>query len=320
MFLMMRVFTSLEEIEEAPDRGRVLAIGVFDGVHRGHQRILAESLRSAREIGALLAVVTFYPHPEAVLRPKAAPRMLTSPRRKAELIGAKGVDELVVVGFDRAFAQLSPEAFCLLVLSHRLGAREVLVGENFRFGHLGAGTLDDLRRYGASHGFEVRSVPLVDEGGETISSTRIRRLISAGHVADAACLLGRPHQIEGMVVSGAGRGRSLDAPTANLAVDPGMAIPRLGVYVTRSFVDGSAAYLSVTSVGTNPTFEADKKVRIETLLLDHAGDLYGSHLAVDFLERIRDQKTFPDAGSLTARIRLDVEIAREYFKKAVVPD
>jgi len=309
----MRVFTSLGEIDEAPDRGRVVAIGVFDGVHRGHQRILAETVESARSMGGLSTAVTFYPHPEAVLRPKPAPLMLTSLERKAELIEAMGVDELVVVKFDRAFAALSPEAFCRLVLSHRLGARQVLVGENFRFGHLGAGATADLRVYGATHDFDVRAVQLAEEGGETISSTRIRRLISAGQVAGAARLLGRPHRIEGVVVSGAGRGRALAAPTANLAVDVGTAIPRMGVYVTLSVLNGGKAHPSVTSVGTNPTFEVDKKIRIETLLLDHTGDVYGSRLAVDFLERIRDQRTFVDAESLAARIRRDVEIARGFW-------
>jgi riboflavin kinase/FMN adenylyltransferase len=312
--LTMRVYGSLHEIDEAAGPGRVVAIGVFDGVHRGHQRILGDAVESARLRGAPAAAVTFYPHPEAVLHPKPGPRMLTSLERKAELLEALGLDELVVVKFDREFAQLSPEAFCRLVLSHRLGARQVLVGENFHFGHLGAGTPTDLRNYGATHDFEVRSVPLAEEGGETISSTRIRKLISAGRVVDAARLLGRPHRIEGEVVSGAGRGRALDAPTANLAVDPGTAVPRLGVYVTRSILRGEGvARLSVTSVGTNPTFETDRKIRIETLVLDHTGNFYGSRLAVDFLDRIRSQRTFPDAGSLAARIRRDVEIARGYL-------
>ncbi|MFH1833648.1 MAG: bifunctional riboflavin kinase/FAD synthetase [bacterium] len=308
----MRLFTSVDGIDLAPDRGRVVAIGVFDGVHRGHQRILAEAVESAKEIGALSTAVTFYPHPELVLRPKRKLRMLTSLERKAELIEALGVDELVVVKFDRAFAQLSAEAFCRLVLSHRLGARRVLVGENFRFGHRGIGTYADLRVYGTAHDFEVLSVALAEEGGEAISSTRIRKSISAGRVADAARLLGRPHRIEGEVVHGAGRGRALKAPTANLSVDAAMAIPRLGVYVTRSSVDGGPEGSSVTSVGTNPTFEADKKVRIETLLLDRVGDFYGARLAVDFLERIRAQRVFPDGASLAARIKRDVEIARGY--------
>jgi riboflavin kinase/FMN adenylyltransferase len=317
--MTMRIYSSLDEVDEAPGRGRVVAIGVFDGVHRGHQRILSQAVESARLTRSLAAAITFYPHPEAVLRPKSAPRMLTTLERKAELLESLGMDELVVVRFDREFARLSPESFCRMVLSRRLAARLVLVGENFHFGHLGVGTAADLREYGLTHDFEVRSVKLAEEEGETISSTRIRRLLQVGHVAEAARLLGRPHRIEGTVVSGVGRGRALDAPTANLIPTQEMALPRLGVYVTRSLVDGKDVHLSVTSVGTNPTFEIDKKVRVETLLLDYSSDMYGRHLAVDFLDRIRGQRTFPGAAALAVRIRRDVEIARACAENSPYP-
>jgi riboflavin kinase/FMN adenylyltransferase len=306
----MRVYSSLEEVRKAPARGRAVAIGVFDGVHRGHQRILSRAVDEAASTGALSTAVTFYPHPEAVLRPRSAPRMLTSTEQKARLMGSLGLDELMVVGFDRDFARLSPDAFCGAVLSTRLGARTVFVGENFRFGQGGAGTAADLVEYGGTHGFEVCPVALVEADGETISSTRIRELLSNGRVDEAAILLGRPHRIEGAVSSGAGRGRDLEAPTANLLVERELALPRLGVYVTRSTIDGGEVYPSVTSVGTNPTFESDRKVRIETLLFDFSGDLYGRHLAVDFLARIRGQKTYESAASLAEQIKLDVQMAR----------
>lgn len=308
----MRIYHSLAEVPDAPSAGRVVAIGVFDGVHRGHQEILGRAVEAARARGAAGIAVTFYPHPDAVLRRRSAPPMLTPLARKAELLEALGLDELLVVPFDREFASLSPGAFCGAVLSDHLDARAVFVGENFRFGHGGEGTPGDLRQYGLSHGFEVLAVGLAREEGEVISSTRIRELLKRGYVADAGRLLGRPHRIEGPVVSGAGRGRSLEAPTANLTPRSDMALPRRGVYVTRSTVDGAASFLSVTSVGTNPTFESDRKIRVETLLIDYSGHLYGSHLAVDFVERIRGQKTFPDAVTLAARIRKDVEIARAY--------
>jgi riboflavin kinase/FMN adenylyltransferase len=259
--------------------------------------------------------VTFHPHPEAVLRPTPAPRLLTSLERKAELIGMLGVDELLVVHFDRDFARLEPAEFCRRILFDHLGARVVLVGENFRFGHLGAGTSQDLREYGRSHRFEVRTVPLAEDGGETISSTRIRALIGAGHVSEAAALLGRPHRIEGLIVTGAGRGRTLEAPTANLAVAAETAVPRLGVYVTRSIVEGGLIHPSVTSVGTNPTFEVDHKVRIETLFLDRGEDVYGRKMAVEFLERIRGQETFKDAQTLADQIKKDSETARGFLEK-----
>jgi riboflavin kinase/FMN adenylyltransferase len=307
----MRVYHSLEEVIEVPEHGRVVAIGVFDGVHRGHQRILAQAVEEARSLGALAAAVTFYPHPEAVLRPHAAPHMLTSLRRKAELLEALGMAELIVVRFDRDFAHLSPESFCRAILSRHLDARVVFVGDNFRFGHLGAGSADDLAIYGATHGFRVRPVPLVEDSGEVISSTRIRELLRKGHVAEATRLLGRPHRIEGEVVSGRGRGgKLLEAPTANLTPPRDMALPGLGVYVTRSIVNGRDVYPSVTSIGTNPTFESDHKVRIETLLLDFGADLYGAHLAVDFLERIRGQKTYAEPAALAEQIKKDVAVAR----------
>jgi riboflavin kinase/FMN adenylyltransferase len=222
------------------------------------------------------------------------------------------VAELVVVPFDREFARLTPEAFCSAVLSDHLGAQAVFVGENFHFGHGGVGTPADLRLYGQTHGFDVVAVALAREAGEVISSTRIREAIKEGEVGEATWLLGRPHRIEGTVITGVGRGRGLEAPTANLAPTPDMALPRLGIYVTQSTVDGKDTYRSVTSVGTNPTFESDGRIRIETLLFDFAGNLYGADLAVDFLQRIRDQQAFPDAESLAARIKQDAEIARAY--------
>lgn len=314
----MRLYLSLEQADEPPDAGRVVAIGVFDGVHLGHQRILRQAVEQATTVGAVSTAVTFYPHPEAVVRPRSAPRMLTSLERKAALLEALGLDEVVVVRFDEGFARLSPESFCRAVLSDHLGARVVLVGENFRFGHRGAGTAADLAEYGSTHGFEVRSVPLVEEDGETISSTRIRRLLGAGQVREAARLLGRPHRVEGTVASGAGRGKGLDAPTANLPADKDTALPRSGVYASLSTVDGADVHPSVTSVGTNPTFERSKKIRIETLLLDYSGDLYGRHLAVDFVQRIRGQRAFPDADSLARQIKEDIETARGVHARASV--
>ncbi len=305
----MRTYQGLGEVTDAPREGRAIAIGVFDGVHRGHQRIVTSAVQEAAAGGGRSTVVTFSPHPDSVLHPRRAPRALTSAARKAELLEVLGVDELVVVKFDQDFAGLVPEAFCRLVLSAHLGARVVFVGENFRFGHQGLGTTKDLSAYGRTHGFEVRAVPLVDEAGEPISSTRIRELLRGGKVAEAARLLGRPHRVDGIVCPGRGRGRVLDAPTANLPVIREMALPRAGIYATRSTVDGREIYASVTSLGVNPTFESDGRLRMETLLFDYSGDLYGRHLAVDFLERIRSQRTFPDAESLARQIRSDVETA-----------
>ena len=311
----MRAYSDLSELTKAPARGRVVAIGVFDGVHLGHQAILRGAVAAAYRIGGLPTVVTFYPHPESVLRPRSAPLALTLPARRAELLQSLGIEEVVTVRFDREFAHLSPESFCRVVLSDRLETKIVFVGDNFRFGREGAGTSADLAAYGRAHGFGVQSVPLVDDAGVAISSTRIRDLLRAGDVVKAAKLLGRPHRVEGTVVSGAGRGQTLQAPTANLAVLRDTALPRLGVYASLSTVDGDRSYPSVTSVGTNPTFESTKKVRVETLLLDFDRDLYGAQMAVDFLERIRGQKAFSDARSLAERIGKDMELSREIHRR-----
>ncbi|NLO28337.1 MAG: bifunctional riboflavin kinase/FAD synthetase [Actinobacteria bacterium] len=312
----MRLYPSLEQVQTPPSSGRAVAIGVFDGVHRGHQRILRRAVEWAAAGGASSTAVTFYPHPETVLRPRGAPKMLTSLERKTALLEELGLDEVVVVRFDEDFARLSPEAFCRAVLSARLGARVVFVGENFRFGYQGTGVVADLLEYGSTHDFGVQAVSLVEEAGEIVSSTRIRALLRAGHVKEAARLLGRPHRLEGTVASGAGRGRQLDAPTANLPYGRDTALPRSGVYATLSVVDGSEPRLSVTSVGTNPTFESDHKIRVETLILDYSGDLYGRHLAVDFVDRIRGQEVFPDADSLAGQIKDDVAAARRLHAAA----
>jgi riboflavin kinase/FMN adenylyltransferase len=311
----MGSFSRLDEVEEAPEGGRVVAIGVFDGVHVGHRSIIVEAVAAAAEAGARPSVVTFYPHPEAVLRPGAGPAALTLPGRKTELLVGLGIQEVITVTFDQQFARLSPEAFCSVVLSARLDAKAVLVGENFHFGRGGAGRPHDLARFGEAHGFAVRPIALVSDGGSPVSSTRIRGLLSAGEVEEAAELLGRPHRLEGAVIKGEGRGRTLDAPTANLQVSAELAMPAHGVYATRTLVQGGAEYDSVTSIGTNPTFGTGDEIRVETLLLDYHGDLYGSSIAVDLVGRIREQRVFGDADALAAQIRVDVTSARELHKR-----
>jgi len=306
----MRIYRSLDEVNTAPPKGRVAAIGVFDGVHRGHQAILSRAVARGHEIGALVTAVTFHPHPEAVVRNAGAPPLLTTLERKAFLLAELGLDEMIVVTFDAEFSRLSPEAFCERVLSSRLAVKAVFVGENFRFGYKGEGTAVHLQAFGAVHGFEVYAIELARDDGDVISSTRIRELLGNGQVEEAARLLGRPHRVEGPVVPGAGRGRTLSAPTANVRVDGEVALPAPGVYVSRSTVDGKLQADSVTSVGTNPTF-GGQQITVETLLLDFSGNLYRRWLAIDFLQRIRDQKAFADAVELTKAIGQDIEIARQ---------
>jgi len=305
----MQVYEGLNEVQ-VPGEGRVVAIGVFDGVHLGHQSIIRETVEAARDLGVRPAVVTFDPHPEAVIKGGRGPRLLTTRGQKASLLSDLGIADMLVVRFDREFARLTPAEFCDSVLSERLGVKTVLVGEGFRFGRDGAGTAAELHRLGATHGFTTRAVPLVARDGGAVSSTRIRGLLSVGEVKGAASLLGRPYRIDGEVSAGKGRGRSLGAPTANIHIPSRTARPRLGVYVTRATVDGRATYAAVTSVGTNPTFEEGGVVRAETFLLDFNGDVSGSFLSVDFLERLRGQRKFPDANTLSRQIVKDIDAAR----------
>jgi riboflavin kinase/FMN adenylyltransferase len=258
-------------------------------------------------------VVTFEPHPDSVLHPERAPRILTPLEMKVGLLEEMGVEEVAAVPFDREFAALLPQEFCRRVLSGHLGARQVVVGANFRFGRKAAGTPADLLAFGQTQGFSVSAIHLVEERGGAVSSTRIRGLLDKGEVEEAALLLGRPHSLEGPVVGGMRRGREMGLPTANLEPVPGLAVAGEGVYVTRTLVGQWNPQPSVTSVGTNPTFESDGIVRIETFLLDFDGSLYGERIRVEFLKRLRGQRTFADAAALEAQIRADIVEARRYL-------
>jgi riboflavin kinase/FMN adenylyltransferase len=311
----MRVYRHIDEVEDLGGRPRAVAIGTFDGFHRGHQDIVRKAVQAADSMDGSAAVLTFDPHPSAVLSPGSDPVLLSRFDYKVDLLEEAGVDEVVALPFDRAFASLTPQEFCRAILSDRLNARQVMVGENFHFGKGGSGTAEDLIAEGQRRGFSVTALAMVIARGKPISSTRIRRLISDGRVEEAAELLGRPHVLEGRVESGAGRGRSLGSPTANLEAAEGMAIPAPGVYVSRTWLAAGDRRPSVTSIGTNPTFESDDVLRVETYVLDFTGDLYGREIRVEFLEWVRGQQVFADAASLQERIAADVAVTRAYFER-----
>jgi riboflavin kinase/FMN adenylyltransferase len=247
-------------------------------------------------------VLTFEPHPLVVVRPEAAPKLLTSLEVKAELIAELGVEELVVIGFDQGFAQQSPEEFIDRVLV-RMGAAEISVGENFRFGHKAAG---DATLLAADGRFGTRVAPLVEVDGEIVSSSRIRALIAAGEVEPAARLLGRPFRLRGEVVHGDHQGRTLGFPTANLVPDQLLACPGHGVYACRV---GSRA--AAVSVGVRPTFQTGRGVLVEAYLLDFQGDLYGHEMTVEFLARLRGERRFGSVEALVEQMNADVERTRE---------
>ena len=279
-------------LPDAEPRSRHVAIGTFDGVHLGHQAV----------IDAADTVLTFDPHPLEILHPAALPKLIMPFEVKRDVIEGLGVDELVVIPFDREFATLPAEGFVEKVLIERLGAEKVSVGENFRFGARAQG---DQRMLSSRLEFETRVVPLVEVDGETVSSTRIRALIAAGDMEAARHCLGAPFMVEGTVVSGDGRGRELGFPTANIVPEDRLAIPGHGVYA--AFANGVPA---AVNVGVRPTFDTGRGVLIETYLIDHEVDLYGKTLRVAFVARLRGEKRFADAEELVAQMRRDVEEAK----------
>jgi riboflavin kinase/FMN adenylyltransferase len=291
----------------------VVTIGVFDGVHRGHQTIIGQAVRRAAELGVQSVVVTFDPHPMEVIRPGSHPPVLTTSRRKAELIECLGVDGMCVIPFTKDFSKLTAAQFVHDVLVEDLHAAEVVVGENFRFGHKAAGDVPALAAFGGRFGFSVSGAPLVAEGGTTFSSTYIRACVAAGDVTAAAEALGRDHRVEGVVVRGDRRGRQLGYPTANVELSPHSAVPADGVYagrLIRQTPDGPVHLAAAISVGTNPTFEGRER-RVEAYVLDFDGDLYGDHVGIDFAERLRGMEKFDRVEDLIAQMDADVRKTRE---------
>lgn len=288
----------------------VVTIGVFDGVHRGHQEIIGHAVKRARELDVQSVVVTFDPHPSEVVRPGSHPPVLTEPARKAELIEQLGVDVLCVLPFTLEFSRLSAEAFVHDVLVAHLHAALIVVGENFRFGHRAAGDVDLLRRLGRTFGFAVEGAPLVADDSTVFSSTYIRSCVDAGDVTAAARALGRPHRLEGVVVRGDGRGRQIGFPTANLLTGRYAAVPADGVYAAWLVRGRGERLPAAVSIGTNPTFSGRER-RVEAYVLDFDADLYGERLALDFVTRLREMRTYTEVEALVAQIHEDVAQTRE---------
>ncbi len=303
----MVVFRGLDDRRLRP-RPAAVAVGNFDGLHLGHRRILARLCRLARRRGLRSLVLTFEPHPERALG-KRSVRLIDTPDQRLARLSGTCVDAVVVIPFDRAFAALGSPAFVQDILRDKLGAREVVVGPGFRFGHGRRGDVPLLKRLGRQAGLGVRAVPPAVAGGRTVSSTAVRGLLAHGRIEEAARLLGRPYEIAGRVVPGKKRGRLLGYPTANL--DTANEILPEGVYISETVRRGTA-HPSVTSIGTNPTI-GPNPLTVETLLLDYRGSLYGSEITVRLLRRLRPPRAFPDAEALAAAIRRDIETAQSWF-------
>ncbi len=291
--------TRLGDVEPRP---RKVAIGTFDGVHVGHRRV----------IEGADTVLTFDPHPLSVLHPEAVPKLIMPFAAKRDVIDGLGVDELVIIPFDREFSKVEAEDFISKLLVEALGATQVSVGENFRFGARAKGSPEMLA---AREEFETRVVPLVEVGGETVSSTRIRALVAAGDVEGAMACLGAPFLVEGEVISGDKRGRTLGFPTANIAPAGDMVVPGHGVYA--AFANGLP---SAVNVGVRPTFETGRGLLVETYIIDEDVELYGHVLRMAFIARLRGERRFAAVEDLIAQMHLDVEEAKKLCAEFVRED
>jgi len=287
----------------------VVTIGVFDGVHRGHRVLLDRVRAEAAARGIAPGAITFDRHPMEILRPDSRPPMLSTLRQRIELLGRHGMEFVLVLPFTRRLSRMRAEEFAVKVLLEAVSARAIVVGDNFRFGHGAAGDPEVLARLARPRGVDVIPVSLDGEGGEVISSTRIRAALSEGDVATAARLLGRPFAVEGHVVHGDHRGRLLGVPTANLRVRARLALPARGIYAGHLETGGGGPLPAVSSVGVNPQF-GGVNLRVEAHVLDFDGDLYGRRVNLSFEHRLRDEATFPDVDALVAQIREDIRQAR----------
>ncbi len=290
-----------------PGWGRcVLTIGVFDGLHRGHQELVHACVTRAKEMGLPAVLMTFDPHPAEVVRPGSHPAELITLRRKAELAAELGIDAFLVLPFTPATAATGPQAFVHDIIVDKLHAASVVVGENFRFGHRGAGDLELLRTLGSRFGFTAQGIGLVSKDSLMVSSTLVRASVDAGDVTAAAEALGRPHRVEGIVVHGDGRGGTqLGYPTANLDVVPHAAVPADGVYAGW-FLLGDRRSPAAISIGSNPTFSGRVRT-VEAFVLEDGGNFYGRRVALDFVERLRGMIRYDSLDALIEQIGRDVE-------------
>lgn len=314
----LRIFRSLEEARRgfAPS---AVTIGNFDGVHAGHRELMRRTVALARNLGVKPSALTFHPHPSTVVAPERAPRLLSTPDERCALMAAEGIEQVLIMPFDETISHLSPEAFFREVLTGALGAKAVVVGENFRFGHQHSGTVEDLKRLAVEAGIEAEIVPLLKTRGVKVSSSEIRRLLAEGNVSRSNRLLERPYSISGSVVAGAGRGTREVVPTLNLETssleDSTSALPLSGVYVTRTEdLDADRRWNSITNIGYRPTFDG-RHLTIETYLLEPLEPPSPKRIRVEFLRRLRPEMRFGTAAELRAQIEEDVAKAKVFFAR-----
>lgn len=313
---LVRVNSAQEWLERFGEarRGTVLTIGNFDGMHRGHQEILKRVVADARAKDCMAAVLTFFPHPVRVLRPAEAPALLSTLEQRLAAFEAAGIEAALVLRFDEALSKMSAEEFAQEYLAQTMRAREVLVGENFRFGHKQQGDVETLRTLGQRLGFEVEIVRSLQADGMVVSSTAVRTALSEGRVEKAAHMLGKPFALHGQVQSGTGQGRKLVVPTLNLKTEQEL-LPKQGVYVTRTTIAGET-FPSVTNVGMRPTFNG-AHVTVESNLFGFDREVNSGEMEVEFLARLRDEKKFAGIEALREQVLKDMERAKELHRERV---
>ena len=305
----MKIFHGTENAKIS--RPTVLTLGVFDGLHLGHQRIMQTVVESAKMINAVPTAITFDPHPRAVLHPESAPPLLQTLDQRLAAFEFLGIQQAIVIPFNKEFAAQDAEIFLRDIIHERLQAREVFLGKGFEFGKNRSGNIELLRKISRELGFFADEVPEVRLRGTRISSSKIRQFLSEGRVNLARRMLGRPYGIEGQIIHGVQRGRTIGFPTANLRPH-NRVIPRYGVYATATLIDGIWRK-SITNVGVRPTFENEVEPSVETFVLDFDGDLYGDVLRIRFLHGIRDERKFNGIDELKAQINKDLNRTKNYF-------
>jgi riboflavin kinase/FMN adenylyltransferase len=312
----MWVGDSFQDLAEIP--GPVhLAIGVFDGLHLGHIAVIRKALDGSRTSGGTTALLTFHPHPMTVLRPDAAPDLLTGSRQKLDLLKALGVHHVVVLPFTRDLSAMTGAGFVLELTRYAKPLRHICVGHEWSFGHQRSGNIDLLKEMGAKHGFGVDAIAPVTVNGQTVSSTNIRKAVREGNLELARSLLGRPYGLFGTVIDGDKRGRQLGFPTANIRIENEV-LPPDGVYRVRTVIEGVARD-GVANLGVRPTVDGTGMRSFEVHVLDYDGDLYGSELTIDILEFLRGEMKFNSVEALSAQIRSDIDRARNLINSGSVP-
>ncbi|MEJ2188371.1 MAG: bifunctional riboflavin kinase/FAD synthetase [Acidobacteriota bacterium] len=296
-----------------PPRFAVISIGNFDGVHIGHQAVLRHVVDRARDLGVAAVAMTFDPHPVKLLRPSESPRLLTTLDQRLDLIALTGIDSALVIPFTHRLARMPARNFVRSILVERLAVREIYIGANFRFGADRTGDVDLLRTMGTDNGFRAEAAPIVTALGGVVSSSRVREAVATGRVGEAQELLGRAVFIDGSVLEGKKLGRTLGFPTINVEVENELA-PGHGVYITVVHIASFGKFFpAVTNIGVRPTVYQDSLTTIESHLLDFTADVYREHVRIFFLEKLREERTFPSTVELMAQIRSDVEKARAFF-------